>query len=370
MKIAFLSGAYKNSGDFLIEKRGIEIIKYVYPKCDIVRILRKDIQQYISEINDCDVTIIGGGPIFQPTLEKYMPLDFFIQKVKIPTIILGGGWYGDTGSSYEMGNYTFDKGTNAFFRKVYETGLGFSCRDIHTINILKRNGFSDAIMTGCPAWYDTRFINDIAFRSRDTDIKNIVVSDPAKIYNLEEAKAVLNYLRDKFPNANIKFLFHRGIQSDSFTSGKTGQKLKIFTRFLEQSGIEFKDISFGADGFSEYDNCDLHIGYRVHAHIYNLSIRNKSILIEEDGRGAGVNQALGLPAIRAYDDSKVITNKRINRILRTTGKMSNQCLINELDTYLDVLMHSKYSYIKNAFSLQRDFFAYMKEYVERIETIL
>ena len=370
MKIAFLSGAYKNSGDFLIERRAIEILKYVYPQCDIVRILRKNVQKYISEINNCDVAIIGGGPIFQVSLEKYMPLDFFVQRVKVPTVILGGGWYGDTGSSSEMAKYIFDAGTKAFLEKVYASGLGFSCRDIHTINILKRNGFSDTFLTGCPAWYDIKFINNTDFRRSNTDIKNIIVSDPAKIYNIDGAKAVVNYLKEKFPGASIKVLFHRGIQKDDLTSISTNKKLRIFTRFLEDSGVAFKDISYGADGFEEYDHCDFHIGYRVHAHIYNLSIRNRSILIEEDGRGSGINQALGLPSIRAYDDRKVITDKRISRILRSIGKMSNRSLVDELDTYLDVLMHSDYCYMKNAFSLQSHFFIYMKEYVEHIKTII
>ena len=370
MKIAFLSGAYKNSGDFLIEKRAIEIIKYVYPQCDIVRILRKNIKEYISEINNSDVAVIGGGPIFQSSLEKYMPLDFFVQSVKIPTIILGGGWYGDTGSSCEMAKYSFDAKTISFLKKVYEAGLGFSCRDIHTVNVLKRNGFSDAFMTGCPAWYDIGCVNDTDFRRGNTDIKDIVMSDPAKTYNLEGSKVVVNYLREKYPNASIKFLFHRGIQSDELTSNKTGEKLKLFTQFLRDSGIEFKDISYGAGGFSEYDNCDLHVGYRVHAHIYNLSIRNKSILIEEDGRGAGVNQALGLPAIRAYDDRRVITNKRLSRILRSTGNMSNAALVDELDTYLSILETTKFSYIQSAFAMQKQFFEYMKAYVGRIENLL
>lgn len=55
-----------------------------------------------------------------------------------------------------------------------------------------------------------------------------------------------------------------------------------------------EDISGSKEGFKQYDECDLHIGFRVHAHIYNISMGNPSILINEDARGAGVNDALGI----------------------------------------------------------------------------
>lgn len=51
------------------------------------------------------------------------------------------------------------------------------------------------------------------------------------------------------------------------------------------------------DGFKEYDSCDLHIRFRVHAHIYNLSHGNTTLLINEDARGSGVNDALGIANI-------------------------------------------------------------------------
>ena len=42
-----------------------------------------------------------------------------------------------------------------------------------------------------------------------------------------------------------------------------------------------------------YSKVDLHIGYRVHAHIFMNSIAKKSILISEDGRAKGVKGVIG-----------------------------------------------------------------------------
>ena len=47
-----------------------------------------------------------------------------------------------------------------------------------------------------------------------------------------------------------------------------------------------------------YLNCDLHIGYRVHAHLFCLSQRIPSILVSEDYRGVGQNLSLGMPDLR------------------------------------------------------------------------
>ena len=41
-----------------------------------------------------------------------------------------------------------------------------------------------------------------------------------------------------------------------------------------------------------YSNCDLHIGYRVHAHVFMTSIKKPSILIKEDGRGEGMSEVI------------------------------------------------------------------------------
>jgi len=50
-----------------------------------------------------------------------------------------------------------------------------------------------------------------------------------------------------------------------------------------------------------YEDFDLHIGYRVHAHLYFLSRRIPSILLSEDVRGSGQAKSLGMEEIRVGD---------------------------------------------------------------------
>ena len=42
------------------------------------------------------------------------------------------------------------------------------------------------------------------------------------------------------------------------------------------------------------NSADLHIGYRVHSHLYMLSQRKPTVLIAEDARGESQNSTLGL----------------------------------------------------------------------------
>lgn len=93
--------------------------------------------------------------------------------------------------------------------------------------------------------------------------------------------------------------------------GNVNVKLR---RELEDMRIEIHNIAYGCEGFRNYDECDLHIGYRVHAHIYNLSRRKRSILIEEDVRGAGVNHALGLWHLRAYENKRRLAHTTYEKI--------------------------------------------------------
>ena len=74
----------------------------------------------------------------------------------------------------------------------------------------------------------------------------------------------------------------------------------------------------------------MHVGYRVHAHIYNLSRRGTSILIEEDARGAGVNDALNLRHICAFKKKVMIPVK--NKILHI---QKNRNICDEIDNWLE-----------------------------------
>lgn len=144
-------------------------------------------------------------------------------------------------------------------------------------------------MTGCPAWYRLDLIENLHLREKNflTNPEPVImVSDPAFPQNVNYMRVVLKTIHTAYPDARIKVLLHRGITDyNKWMISKLSQ-LKMH--------YEIENISGSSEGFKQYDSCDLHVGFRVHAHIYNLSMGTPSILINEDARGNGVNDALGI----------------------------------------------------------------------------
>lgn len=377
MKIAFFSVAYKNAGDYLIELRGIELLKYVYPDAEIVKILRNQISENISIINKCDVGIIGGGPIYQQDICRYLPLDDLIHNIHIPLMVLGGGWYGKTDNYSYIYNYNFAPKTLELLQKIDKQGLGLSCRDLYTYRALLKEGLKNVYMTGCPAWFDIDYLNKTPEFTNWNDIKKIVISDPAILVNVSKAVHLVEYLISKFPKADFIFLFHRGYNRDRYTSEQKALihlELKNQIESMKTDGggsITVQDISYSSNGFKIYDDCDLHIGFRVHAHLYNLSKKNRSILIQEDGRGAGANQVFGLPQLKAYSDyvSSVNYLKKIMHKKKNNIEQEYKHLIEDVDSYINILKQTNDQYLYNAFELQKQYFNQMISFIKRISEV-
>lgn len=242
-----------------------------------------------------------------------------------------------------------------------------SCRDYYSVKTLNINGYDNSIMTGCPAWYNLEYIDKLDVKEIK-HVKKICISDPAQSENIYHAYDLAKYMKERFKDAKIYFVFHR--------IEKEKNKYNELIEALKKLEVEICDITGSAEGFKIYDDCDLHIGFRVHAHIYNLSNRNISILIEEDGRGAGVNDALGIAHLLAYTQNNYSTYKSgifakgirfFERIILHSGKYKcNKYLIEDVRIYLDTIFHNNFSQYKTAYFNMNMYFEEMKKHIENI----
>ena len=66
-----------------------------------------------------------------------------------------------------------------------------------------------------------------------------------------------------------------------------------------------------------YEKMDFHIGYRVHAHLYFLSRRVPTVLINEDGRGTGMVTTLKMPILNIHDSELFTKIKETIRRYKT-----------------------------------------------------
>lgn len=359
MKIGILSGAYKNSGDFLIVERSKALLKYVLGQdIELVTFLRNSsLESHLEEMNTCDVLVFAGGPGYiQNLYPNIMPLVPNLEKITAKIFILGMGWYAPNTLNETIYNYKFTEKTLALFERVLNDGFLLGCREYESAIALKNNGIHGSVVTGCPAWYNVNVVTksyEYQF-DREYDINTICISDPANFSNYTNLKGIIEYLKNRFPHAKLKYVFHRGITPDAYTSEQNADFLSSVVKYLESESIEYMDIAYSAEGFKVYDEADLHIGFRVHAHIYCLSGRKMSILFEEDGRGAGVNNALGLKNIMAYSIRGGV----------------NTFLVNNLDDYLFELQSNNYYRIQTAFKHIKNHFDLMTQHIQMIPSVL
>lgn len=333
MKFFILSGALKNAGDFLIVERTKRLLQRVYPDSECIIFDRKKImtKEDLDIANRCDAVIYAGGPSVRNNLyPKKVPLTPELKNITTKIVGVGMGWSGAQGDWELAKGYELDENTRELFKRIEKDAGYVSCRDWYTCKVLKSNGIMNVKMTGCPAWYNLEYLEK-EYRAPE-EIHKICISDPGNVLEYgQQAVDVSRYLKERFPAAEIKFVFHRGSQkSDQYTNSKTAQKALELKRGIEALGIECVDISYGYEKLKIYDSCDLHVGYRVHAHIYNLSRRGTSILIEEDARGAGVNDALNLRHICAFKKKVMIPVK--NKILHI---QKNRNICDEIDNWLE-----------------------------------
>ena len=292
MKIALMSGAFVNAGDFLIEERCKNLLEANISGVHI-DIFKRNISydDKVDILNAYDMIILGGGPGFQKDIyPDKMPFVSDMNRITAPIAIMGWGWKGSDCSNAEVyRRKAFTPAMQQFIDHISRKSANIGCRDWYTVNMLKEAGITNTVMTGCPAWYRLDLIEHLHLKEKNI-LSNpkpvIMVSDPAFPKNMKYMRVLLETIHSAYPHAHIKVLLHRGIT----------QHNKWLTEEQNQIKMQFETdtISGSSEGFKQYELCDLHIGFRVHAHIYNLSMGTPSILLNEDARGNGVNDALGL----------------------------------------------------------------------------
>lgn len=370
MKIILLSGAIKNSGDFLITERTRLLLKYVFPDAEIIKLTGNySIKDQLDIVNSADAIVIAGGPSYTKRIyPRDIPLVDDLNQIKPKIHILGAGWYGSLTTDKEIWNYKFEKKAKELLKRVEYDSKMLGCRDYYAVRVLEANGFKSGVMTGCPAWFDIPNISKRYYGNNE--IRKIMISDPADIRSYsQQTLDIVRFLKKKFPGSDIEYVFHRGIKHDQFTSKQVEKLINKIVRELEKLNVIYHDIAYGCEGFHLYDDCDLHIGHRVHAHIYNMSVRNRSILIEEDSRGAGVNEALCLWGIKAYENkissNTNIVSKAINKIITLTKP--NKYVINTLDAYIDYILASHGDMYNISYDIMEHYFDKMIQYINCIQ---
>lgn len=341
MRVLVVSKTVTNGGDFLFAKYTKDILQHEYPLADFVfddafrEFTEEEIRQYST-------IVIAGGPLYDNRLMTYdyFPFLKLAFQYSIPVMIIGGGVYGKTGTDKDIYRYRFCGEALEILQTIEEKGGLLGCRDFVTLEVLKNNGFSKLVMTGCPVWYD---LDNLKKQEPviEQSPEKIMISDPGVTKNPEEqisrakqACTVIDYILQKFPKADLEFTFNNGIYTKY--SSKCNEYIK---NYLDKKHIQWYNLEKSAEAFSVYDSVSLHVGFRVHSHLYCMAHRIPSVLIEEDRRGFGMNDVLGLPHILGYDETE----------WSTETFSPNRFLTNKLDDVIDRMYGTEFIELKSAY---------------------
>lgn len=302
--IVLLSGQIKNIGDFLITDRAKKLFEEFVDKDIVILDRTKKLDDHLETINKSKMVVLCGGPAYAPDIYKGIyPLVDDLSKIKVPIIPFGLGWCGRPVNNPMA--FKFNQESAEFLKGVHNSIESSSCRDVVTESILNNNGLNNVTMTGCPVWYD---LESIGKDIKERDFNKIVFTTPASLRHIWQNTKLLSLTKKIFPESEIIVTFHRGILPDRYTSLKvaTGYVLMSFLTKLVSPKIKIKDVAYDLEKIDFYSDCDFHIGYRVHAHLYFLSKRLPSILINEDGRGVGMTESLEMEVLN-YSDKNLFS---------------------------------------------------------------
>lgn len=289
--IVVLHGAKKNVGDFLIRHRGVALLKHLVPDHDLVlherwRPLPDDLAAEARSI------VICGGPglsaNFYPHVYRLVP---DLRKLEKPVLPIALGWRGEPMSGAE--DFRFLPESKDALEVIHSRISWSTVRDDLSLGIMGRNGIDNVRRSGCVAWYHLPSLGRPLHRPHE--IRHLVFTPPAQPKFFMESLRILVALKRRFPKAARICSFHRGLKADEYTRGREANASRLLARAAQWLGFEVIDASFDLSAIEFYESADLHVGYRVHAHLYFLSVRRPSLLISEDGRGLGQALSLGDP---------------------------------------------------------------------------
>lgn len=278
-----------NVGDKLITESAKEFVEYETNDGEFLEIFRgESIDPKIEEINDSKAIFVPGFAIREPIYPETYRLTTELSKISVPIVPLGTGWKSYPGDFLDNTTKNYKSETVDFIKEVASELTYFSTREYYTERILNRHGITNSLMTGDCAWYDVESFGEQMHRPDSID--KLVFTTPHSEHYRGQAIRVVNMLAEEFGDAELYCSFH---------SELTPHEREIRS-VAESRGFNIVHAANSMDAIEFYEDCDLHIGYRVHGHIAFLRKRIPSVLINEDGRGVGFTETFNLPRFDAF----------------------------------------------------------------------
>lgn len=315
-----LTGAIKNAGDFLITEKCKELLRYERPGYDLVQLNRwESVDEHLDIINKSKALILLGGPAVTHDLyPNIYKLTDNLDDINVPIVPMAVGWNTKRGDFQDMLTFTFSSKSKELLTRFASNGVGISVRDSYAAQILLSQGIENIYLTGCASWYTPEKFDKELIIDKVQSVAFTPAQDPK--YS-ELSKNMMDLIKKEYPNQKLVCAFHRGIGViDDYTSVEDARNTAELSKYAEELGFEVVDLAYSFDNYQIYDAIDMHIGFRVHGHLYFLSNRKPSLLIHEDGRGVAMSEAIGLSGVDAFQSTILKKpSTAVNLISKKTG---------------------------------------------------
>jgi hypothetical protein len=295
-----LHGAKKNVGDFLIRERGLALLRELRPDQEL-RVVPRWKPLPAEAVAAADAVVLCGGPgLAQHFYPGVFPIAAALEASELPILPLALGWSGEPASHPER--FAFDESSRRALAEIHRR-IGWSgVRDDVSREVLEAAQVGTVRRTGCVAWYHLPSLGQPAAPS--ASVRRVAVTPAAKSgRHFRENAKLLRLIRNRYPSAERFCVFHRGLRPGTGTSVREAVAVNALAAIARSLGFRVVDSAHRLDAIDFYGDTDLHVGYRVHAHLSFLSQRRPSLLLCEDGRGIGQAVTLGDPyVLRAGED--------------------------------------------------------------------
>ncbi|TRO42104.1 polysaccharide pyruvyl transferase family protein [Pseudomonas sp. ALS1131] len=263
----------KNIGDYLITHSLISSVRDHKGECVEFSIIWRAAawEEVRDTVMGADLVIFACLAIRPRMHEVEYPYLSKVLDSGIPYAVIAAGTdldvHFDSGELYS----SFSPETLSLLERINLGACVFTTRGYLSQSFCAHHNLFNAKFSGDIAFYDTSRC-ELKFEPW-RPIRKIVISDPHKggVY-AKSLSLLYRGLVGIFPDSEIVVAAH-------------GEN-KELKKFSSDHGVPVIDIYRDKEsGLEIYSSADLHVGFRVHAHVSALSRRRYSYLLEQDGRG-------------------------------------------------------------------------------------
>jgi hypothetical protein len=359
----FPQSGSQNIGDRLITdatQKAILTAKSGEATCDVV-FRAEDYETCRKKLESADAIIFACLAIRPRMHHKQYPwIDKILDGKKPYAVVAAGTDLPVNNDRIESLYKGFSSETLNILRKINDGALFATSRGSLTQSFLEHHGCREFQFVGDIAFYDPRY-STLAFkRASPREIARIAISDPHhfRIYDRVLEK-LIDEIQALFPKAQICLMQH-GVGSSSLLSLVNRKRIELRQLYKEQNGLD------------EYENIDLHVGFRVHAHVSALKRRKYSYLLEQDGRGTDYaltfHRKLSVPCYRSTQIPFTLRDG-LRCLLKTPSRGLSSVPQSSVDAVLSLIKMDLRSGFERFFGMEEELERYNDMHLRLLATL-